>query len=93
LHPSQLPTGCIIAICKVFDCVKMVADPGSQLGVKVPGYKLTDREHTFGYYAPGRYAWVLANVRRPVKPIPARGQLGLWKFDLKYSQFFGQEWA
>lgn len=91
--PSQLPTGCIVGICKVFDCVKMAADPGSKLGVKVPGYKLSDREYSFGNYAPGRYAWILANVRRPARPIPAKGQLGIWKYDLNYSRFHGQEWA
>ena len=29
---------------------------------------------------PGRFAWKLANPRALKKPIPARGQLGLWNY-------------
>ncbi|MCL5997078.1 MAG: ASCH domain-containing protein [Chloroflexi bacterium] len=38
-------------------------------------------ERSFGDYSPGRHAWMLQNVR-PVMPMPARGTLGLWEFDL-----------
>lgn len=89
--PSQLPTGCIVAVTQVFDCVKMVSDPTEKYGVKIPGYKLSDREYSFGHYAPGRWAWILANTKRTPN-IPAKGKQGLWNFDLKYSQFAGQVW-
>lgn len=82
--PAQLPTGCIIALCQIFDCVKMVEDPAVKYGVKLPGYKLSDREHSFGHYAPGRWAWILANVRK-INPIKARGQQRLWDYDMKLS--------
>jgi hypothetical protein len=80
--PSQLPTGCIIGICQIFDCVKMVEDPVAKNGVKLPGYKLSDREYSFGHYAPGRWAWILANIKK-IKPIKVRGQQRLWEHDLK----------
>lgn len=34
----------------------------------------------FGDFAPGRYAWLLDNVR-PIGPVPARGRQGLWERD------------
>ena len=91
--PDQLPTGCIIAITQLFDCVQMVESKESKYGVKVPGYKLSDQEYDFGFYEPGRYAWILANVRRPKEPIPARGRQRIWKFELNSINFKGQEWA
>lgn len=38
----------------------------------------TEREMLFGDWTPGRYAWELANVKVLVKPIPVKGQQGLW---------------
>lgn len=90
--PNQLPTGCIVAVTQLFDCVQMIECEDSKLGVKVPGYKLTDQEYDFGYYEPGRFAWILANVRVPKEPIPARGRQRLWKFELSNTNFKGQEW-
>lgn len=35
-------------------------------------------ELSFGDYTPGRYAWVLDNVKVLDQPISAKGKLGLW---------------
>lgn len=35
-------------------------------------------KQAFGDFTPGRFGWVLADVRRPRTPIPCRGALGLW---------------
>jgi hypothetical protein len=40
-------------------------------------------ELSFGDYTPGRYAWLLDNVQALETPIPAKGALGLWNFDLE----------
>jgi hypothetical protein len=90
--PSQLPTGCIIAVTQLFDCVQMVENEGSKYGVKLPGYKLSDQEYDFGYYTPGRFACILANIRRPKEPLPAKGKQRIWKFDINTVNFKGQEW-
>lgn len=37
------------------------------------------REHTFGNYGPGRFAWRLAHVRRLAEPVACTGALGLWR--------------
>lgn len=47
-------------------------------GMKWP---LTDQERAFGDYTPGRFAWLLANVRMLPEPVPARGALGLWDYE------------
>ena len=38
-------------------------------------------ERAFGDYAPGRYAWLLSDVRALPEPLPARGMPGLWQPD------------
>jgi len=79
--PSQLPTGCILSTCQVFDCKKMIIDKNNRIAV--PGYKISDREISFGHYAPGRWAWILANNKKLQEPVPARGQQRLWDYDLR----------
>lgn len=64
---SLLPRGVIIATCTLTDCV-----PTSKFG----GRDFLDS--AFGDFTPGRFAWILTDVRRLDEPIPARGRLGLW---------------
>jgi hypothetical protein len=35
----------------------------------------------WGDFTPGRYAWLLADVRKLDEPIPAKGRQGLWEWD------------
>ena len=49
-------------------------DPVSGLTVSMPMTR-------FGYWAPGRYIWLLSDVDRVDEPVPARGQLGIWDWD------------
>lgn len=42
---------------------------------------VSDQE-PYGDFTPGRFAWLLKNVRPLRKPIPARGALGLWDFEM-----------
>ena len=39
----------------------------------------SDQEFAFGDWTPGRYAWILENVR-PIEPVPARGMQRLWEW-------------
>jgi hypothetical protein len=78
--PDQLPTSAILTICNLFDCVQMKERPGYTYPVILPGYKLSSKEIQFGYYAPGRYAWVLANNRPMKVPVPAKGKQRLWEW-------------
>lgn len=45
-------------------------------------YLMTKRELAFGDYTPGRYGWLLANPILFAHPIPAKGKLGLWEYDM-----------
>lgn len=87
---NSLPRGCIIARGELIDCIPThfitqqvaahyryrVEWQGKEFDfVKVDE---AEREIAFGDYTPGRYAWLLADVRMLPEPISVRGALGLW---------------
>lgn len=61
--------GCIIAIAELVDCREITL-------ANIP----PKPERSFGDYTPGRFMWVLQNVKRLEKPIPAVGHQGLWEW-------------
>jgi len=65
------PMGCVIAFCELVEVV-----PVTQLK------NLSAHEKAFGDYTPGRFGWILNHVRILPKPIPAKGKLGLWEFQI-----------
>lgn len=40
------------------------------------------QELAFGDYSPNRYGWLLSDPVAFAEPIPAKGKLGLWEYDL-----------
>jgi len=79
---DDYPLGAIVAVAELVEVYQILegvtgfyAEDSSIL------FDLTDQERAFGDYTPGRYAWLLADVRRLEEPIPARGALGLWNWD------------
>ncbi len=46
------------------------------------GAAFTEQELAFGDYSPGRYGWLLSDPVQFDVPIPAKGQLGLWEYDI-----------
>ncbi len=46
-------------------------------------FEYTPQELAFGDYTTGRFGWLLANPVMFDKPIPAKGQLGIWNYDEK----------
>ena len=70
----RLPFGAIIATCNLIDVVPINADFTQGL---------SKHEIAFGDYSgQGRFAWILEDVKHLPEPIPAKGQLGLWEYDL-----------
>lgn len=69
----NLPLGKIIATCNLADVIPITPEFVASL---------SEQEKAFGDYTPGRFAWILEDVKKLPEPIPAKGQLGLWKFDL-----------
>lgn len=66
--PSKLPRGAIVARARLVDVVPVedVRDT------------ISDREHAYGDYSDGRFAWLLEDVRVLGVPVECRGSLGLW---------------
>jgi hypothetical protein len=90
-----LPRGAVIAIAELVDChlITREMDPtdlDEDICLRRPGdtdrdhcgctYMTDARELLLGDWTPGRFAWELSNVRLLDKPIPARGQQGLWEW-------------
>lgn len=79
-----LPMGKIVAVCELIGIIKTRSfeDSATQYyGYPEYGWTLTDTERAFGNYSPGRYAWLLADIRALPTPIAARGLPGLWDWE------------
>jgi hypothetical protein len=66
-----MPRGAIIAVGRLTDVQEIS-----------PENTPPSPELDFGDYTPGRFQWVLSDVRLLPEPIPAKGALGLWRTDL-----------
>lgn len=71
---DDLERGAVVATCRLVDCV-----PTTGIEQTPAVDWLSDAELAMGDLSDGRYAWLLADVRRLTDPIPARGGLGLWE--------------
>ena len=63
--------GCVIAIAELVACVEMT----NELIALVP-----EPEKSFGWYEPGRFMWMLENVKA-IEPVPAKGKQGIWEWE------------
>jgi len=77
--PEDLPRGAIVAVATLAD---VRHTRGSRPGSGGPKYAdwvhdLSYQERAFGDYSPGRYAWLLSDVRPLHTPLPYRGAQGL----------------
>jgi len=70
--PTDLPTGCILATCNLTECLEMTEENI----VEVP-----ELEKVFGDFEPGRYMWILEDVKKLDKPIPAKGKQRIWEIE------------
>ena len=66
--------GQIICKCKLIDCIEM-----TEFFIKE--IKNNNQEYTCGDYSPGRYAWILDNIKPLDTPIRVKGKLGIWNYD------------
>jgi hypothetical protein len=69
-YPDRV-CGQIIGSCTVTNCISTEA----------VGF-LSENEEMFGDYSANRYAWILEDGQFLPQPIPAKGSLGLWEFEL-----------
>lgn len=64
--------GYVLCTADLVDCYEMTEDFCRMMEL------LDYDEYRVGFYAPGRYAWILSNVQ-PIEPFKAKGHLGLWE--------------
>ncbi len=84
-----LPLGCVIATAELVGCWKIDSIQELSSAPWETGYwddqwrwyDVSEREIMFGDWTPGRYAWEIKNVNLLDKPIPAKGQQGLWNWE------------
>lgn len=87
-NARPLPTGVVLATCYLVDCLRvpwgerreiaMHADSGEPFSVVL--FPPAEPERSFGDFTPGRYAWLLTEIKPLPEPVPARGSLGLWEW-------------
>lgn len=70
------PLGCIVGVARLYSVA-----PTERL-VRNP--HLTQREHAFGNYSPGRYGWVFVQACPMIPPIPLRGERGIFTWKAPY---------
>ena len=75
---SELPTGAIIAVVDLADVMAFDRSSLRETRARAARGELPEFEAEFGDFSPGRFGFVLRNVRRVSPPIRARGMLGLW---------------
>ncbi|MED4581855.1 ASCH domain-containing protein [Brevibacillus choshinensis] len=76
---DNLPTGCIVATCQLSECHQVRSDDGKMATIIDPINVITGNEYEFGWYAAGRFAWEMSDVKQ-TDPVPAKGQQGLWNW-------------
>jgi hypothetical protein len=86
----RLPRGAVVAVATLTDChcvpavprhfPRSVPDdhPHASYPVVLPPFADT-AERAFGDYAPGRFAWLMGDVRRLAVPVFCRGYQRLWR--------------
>jgi hypothetical protein len=84
-HWGNLDKGAIVAVCELVDVRPIPASLPVLFGYvnaeRAWDWRLADQERAFGDYSPGRFAWLLADVRALPEPITARGMPGLWEWE------------
>ena len=77
--PDELPLGAVIAVARLVDVMAFTRTSLRETRVRAARGDLPAHEADFGDFSPGRFGFVLADVRRLATPVPARGMLGLWE--------------
>ena len=78
-----LPLGAVVAVVNLRGCVSGDLAPAAQTLIDdgrdavAQRFAEAPREEEFGFYGPGRFAWLLDDIR-PIAPVDESGELGLW---------------
>ena len=69
---DELPRGAVVAVARVVECCRVEALVSS----------LSMLELSLGDFSPGRWAWLLDDVRSLRRPVECSGSLGVWRLPL-----------
>jgi activating signal cointegrator 1 len=78
---DTLPTGLIIATCELINCL-VVTDNHSTWAVLENGSTVSENPYYLGDFNVGNYAWEVKHMQQLEQPIPAKGHLGIWEYDM-----------
>lgn len=85
LTPENLPTGVIIGVCNLINCLRVVEDHQDS-AVLEDGRIVSENDYFLGDFRVGNYAWEVSNKEVLLNFIPAQGKLGLWEYVLTGSE-------
>jgi activating signal cointegrator 1 len=78
---DNLPTGMIIAVCKLEKCLR-VMENNKTWAVLEDGQIVSGNDYFLGDFEVGNFAWEVQDMKMLDKLIPAKGKLGLWEHAL-----------
>lgn len=78
LTPQNLPTGSIIGVCNLINCLRVIED-NQESAVLEDGRIVLGNDYFLGDYKVGNYACEVTNKEMLINFIPAQGKLGLWE--------------
>jgi activating signal cointegrator 1 len=82
LNRSNLPTGMIIGVCNLINCLKVIED-NQESAVLEDGRIVSGNDYFLGDFRVGNYIWEVSNKEMLIDFIPAKGKLGLWEYDMR----------
>ncbi|MFN7249629.1 MAG: hypothetical protein ACK4M9_02460 [Anaerobacillus sp.] len=79
---ENLPTGQIIAVCNLENCLKVIENHQTW-AILEDGREVSGNDYFLGDYKVGNYAWLVSEMKMLETFIPAKGQLGLWEYEVE----------
>lgn len=76
LNDKEMKYGYILLRANLIDCVYMTPEYIEEI-------KKNENEYMSGFYSEGRYGWILDNIEVLDQPILAKGQLGIWNYNIE----------
>ena len=76
---EDLPTGKIIAVCQLVNCLKVIEN-NQTWAVLEDGRIVSGNDYFLGDYRVGGFAWEVENMKKLEEYIPAKGHLGIWEY-------------
>jgi len=82
MNLKALPQGAIVATANLVDCVPSERLACEDVCFILGGrYDFQSAEWEYGNYEPGRWGWILEDIKPAHPPIAATGKQGLWNWE------------